>query len=290
MTTSRTNQLLAGIVFAMLWASASAATKFGVLSVSPLVLAQVRFMIAGVGMLGYAYLVQKESPVPNRTEFGRLTIFALLNTTIYLGGFVLALKQVSAGIGSLSTATNPLFITLMSAVWLRRKLRWQEGAGLALGLLGVVVATIPLLADAHATVQGLLILLGSMISVSAATVYYARYDWRLPPLVINGWQVFLGGLLLLPFTLLTTDFATQHYDLRFWTSVGWLIIPVSVVALQLWFRLVRADAVRASLWLFLCPIFGFAYSAALLGEPITWLTVVGTALVIGGLGLARRGV
>ena len=272
----------------MLWASASAATKFGVLSVSPLVLAQVRFMIAGVGMLGYAYLVQKNSPMPNRIEFGRLTIFALLNTTIYLGGFVLALKQVSAGIGSLSTATNPLFITLMSALWLRRRLRWQEGAGLALGLLGVVVATIPLLADAHATVQGLLILLGSMISVSAATVYYARYDWRLPPLVINGWQVFIGGLLLLPFTLLTTDFAVQHYDVRFWASVGWLIIPVSVVALQLWFRLVRADAVRASLWLFLCPIFGFAYSAALLGEPITWFTVLGTALVIGGLAMARK--
>lgn len=272
----------------MLWASASAATKFGVLSVSPLVLAQVRFMIAGVGMLGYAYLVQKNSPMPNRIEFGRLTIFALLNTTIYLGGFVLALKQVSAGIGSLSTATNPLFITLMSALWLRRRLRWQEGAGLALGLLGVVVATIPLLADAHATVQGLLILLGSMISVSAATVYYARYDWRLPPLVINGWQVFIGGLLLLPFTLLTTDFAVQHYDVRFWASVGWLIIPVSVVALQLWFRLVRADAVRASLWLFLCPIFGFVYSAALLGEPITWFTVLGTALVIGGLAMARK--
>ncbi|MBO0930162.1 DMT family transporter [Fibrella aquatilis] len=288
MNEKKASPIWQGLVFAMLWASASAATKFGVLSVAPLVLAQVRFMLAGVGMLGFAYLVQRSNPMPNRTEFGRLTLFALLNTTIYLGGFVLALKQVSAGIGSLSTATNPLFISLMSAVWLRRKLRWQEGAGIVLGLLGVVVATIPLLEDAHATVQGLLILLGSMVSVSAATVYYARFEWRLPPLVINGWQVFIGGLLLLPFTLLTTDFTAQHYDIRFWASVGWLIIPVSVVALQLWFRLVRADAVRASLWLFLCPIFGFAYSAILLGEPITWYTVVGTALVIGGLGLGRK--
>ena len=92
----------------MLWASASAATKYGVLSVAPLVLAQVRFMIAGFGMLGYAYLIQRDSPLPSRTDFRRLTIFALLNTTIYLGGFVLALKQVSAGIGSLSTATNQI--------------------------------------------------------------------------------------------------------------------------------------------------------------------------------------
>ena len=273
----------------MLWASASAATKFGVQSVHPLILANVRFFIAGAGMLAWAYGVQRtQNAWPKGPEWRHLTIFALLNTTIYLGAFVLALKQVSAGIGSLSTATNPLFITLLSAIWLRRPLRWFEAAGLALGLLGVSVATYPLLEDAHATVEGLLILLLGMISVSAATVYYARVEWQLPSLVINGWQVLLGGVLLLPLTLLTADFDASHYDQRFWLSVFWLILPVSVLALQLWFFLIRKDPVRASLWLFLCPIFGFVYSYLLLGEPITIYTVVGTVLVIGGLWLGRK--
>jgi drug/metabolite transporter (DMT)-like permease len=284
----RTNLVLPGLLFAMLWASASVATKFGVQSAEPLVLATVRFLIAGVGMLLFAYVFQKGNPMPKGVEWKRLTIFAALNTTIYLGLFVLALKQVSAGIGSLSTATNPLFITLMSAIWLRRPLRWHEGAGLLLGLLGVCVATYPLLGQAYATVEGLLILLGSMLSISAATVYYARYTWRLPNLVINGWQVLIGGLLILPITLLTTDIGASSFDGRFWASVGWLIGPVSVVALQLWFRLVRVDAVKASLWLFLCPIFGFAYSSLLLSEPITWYTAVGTVLVVGGLALGRK--
>lgn len=281
--------ILPGLFFAALWASASAATKFGVLSVHPLILANVRFFIAGTGMLLFAYGVQRSPNAwPTRTEFGRLTVFALLNTTIYLGGFVLALKQVSAGIGSLSTATNPLFIALLSALWLRRMPRQNEMAGLLLGLTGVAVATYPLLEDAHATVEGLLILLGSMVSVSAATVYYARFDWRLPNVVINGWQVLIGGVLLLPFTLLFADFRTAQYDARFWASVFWLIVPVSVAALQLWFYLVRQDPVRASLWLFLCPIFGFVYSYLLLSEPITVYTIGGTALVISGLWLGRR--
>lgn len=272
----------------MLWASASVATKFGVQSVAPLVLATIRFLIAGSGMLLFAYVIQRGNPLPKGIEWRRLTIFSILNTALYLGLFVLALKQVSAGIGSLSTATNPLFITLLSAIWLRRPLRWQEGAGLLLGLLGVVVATIPLLERAYATVDGLLILLGSMLSVSAATVYYARYDWTLPTLVINGWQVLIAGFILLPITLLTTDLTTSQFDGRFWASVGWLIGPVSVVALQLWFGLVRVDAVRASLWLFLCPVFGFAYSALLTGEPITPYTLAGTLLVIGGLWMGRK--
>ncbi|GAB2602419.1 DMT family transporter [Spirosoma areae] len=286
--------LLPGLLFAALWASASVATKFGVQSVHPLILANVRFFIAGGGMLLFAYGIQRtgaRSPRntwPTGIEWRQLTIFALLNTTIYLGAFVLALKQVSAGIGSLSTATNPLFIALLSALWLRRMPRWTELGGLLLGLTGVGIATYPLLKNSFATLEGLLILLVGMISVSAATVYYARIEWRLPDLVINGWQVMLGGLLLLPFTLLTADFGASHYDGRFWASVFWLILPVSVAALQLWFFLVRQDPIRASLWLFLCPIFGFAYSYLLLNEPITVYTGIGTGLVIGGLWLGRK--
>ncbi|WP_461054595.1 DMT family transporter [Spirosoma arcticum] len=286
--------ILPGLLFAALWASASVATKFGVQSVHPLILANVRFFIAGTGMLLFAYGVQRNRAQrardswPTRTEFGQLTIFALLNTTIYLGAFVLALKEVSAGIGSLSTATNPLFIALLSALWLRRMPRRNELGGLLLGIIGVGVATYPLLQNSYATISGLVILLVGMVSVSAATVYYARIEWRLPTLVINGWQVLIGGLLLLPFTLLFADFGASHYDGRFWASVFWLILPVSVAALQLWFYLVRQDAVRASLWLFLCPIFGFIYSYLLMDEPITGYTIVGTGLVISGLWLGRK--
>ena len=238
-------------------------------------------------MLFWAYGVQR-NPLPNSVEWKRLAVFALLNTTIYLGAFVLALKQVSAGIGSLSTATNPLFITLLSALWLRRTMRWYEWAGIALGMAGVLLATYPLLQNSYATVQGLLILLGGMVSVSAATVYYARFTWQLPNLVINAWQVTIGGLLLLPFTLGFAHFGGSHYDSRFWFSVFWLIIPVSIIALQLWFFLVRQDAVKASLWLFLCPIFVFLYSSFLFNEPITIATYLGTGLVLAGLYLAQH--
>ncbi|GAB4016422.1 DMT family transporter [Spirosoma migulaei] len=285
---------LAGLLFAALWASASVATKFGVQSVHPLILANVRFFIAGGGMLLFAYGIQRtQNAWPTRVEWRQLAIFSLLNTTIYLGAFVLALKQVSAGIGSLSTATNPLFIALLSALWLRRMPRWNELGGLLLGLLGVGIATYPLLQNSYATVEGLLILLIGVVSISLATVYYANINWRLPNLVINGWQVLLGGFQLLPFTILVavldpTAFSTSHYDLRFWMSVLWLILPVSVGALQLWFYLVKQDAIRASLWLFLCPIFGFAYSYLLMGEPISLYTATGTGLVIGGLWLGRK--
>jgi drug/metabolite transporter (DMT)-like permease len=266
------------------------ATKIGITAADPLVLANVRFLLAGTLMLTFAYVLRKSKQyaLPKSAEWRHLAIFALLNTTIYLGCFVLAMKEVSAGIGSLSTATSPLFIMLISAIWLKRALRWYEITGVILGLAGVALATYPLLEDSHASIRGLAILLTGMISVSIATVYYSQVKWKLPNVVINGWQVLLGGLMLLPFTAFTARSGATHLTLPFWGAVFWLIVPVSIIALQLWFYLVKLDAVRASFWLFLCPIFGFVYSSLLLHEPVTVYTFAGTALVIGGLYLAQR--
>ncbi len=281
--------ILIGILFAALWASASVVTKIGIRSADPLVLANVRFLLAGGLMLGFAYIfLPAKSPLPSGRAWFQLIIFAFFNTTLYLSAFVISMREVSAGIGSLSTATGPLFVIMLSAVWLQRRLKWYEVVGVVLGLAGAALATWPLLQNSYATAQGLLILMVGILSVSAASVYYTSIEWRLPNLVFNGWQVLLGGLILLPFTLYFADWKSTRWDGQFWFSVGWLIVPVSVVSLQLWFYLLRQDAVKASLWLFLCPVFGFTYSNILLNEPLSWHTFVGTALVVAGLYTAQR--
>lgn len=279
--------LLIGILFAMLWASASAATKIGLLSAQPFVIGNFRFFIAGILMLTYSYVFQKNR-LPKGSEWKQLTIYGILNVSIYLGCFVLAMKHVSAGIGSLSTATNPLFISILSAFWLSRPVKKTEILGLILGILGVGIATYPLLKNSFADVEGLIILVISMLSYSIGTVYYSSQKWELPIVVINGWQVLLGGILLLPITIFFTDWSANTYDFRFWGSVFWLVVPVSIGAVQLWLYLLKIDPVKASLWLFLCPIFGFIYASFILHEPITTYTYIGTLLVIAGLYLAQR--
>lgn len=279
--------ILTGILFAMLWASASSATKIGIQSAQPLVIGNFRFFIAGFLMLGYSYLFQKNR-LPKGAEWKRLAIYGVLNVTIYLGFFVIAIKHVSAGIGSLATATNPLLISILSSFWLGRSVKKTEIIGLILGILGVGIATYPLFKNSFADAEGLIILSISMVSYSVGTVYYSSQKWDLPLLLINGWQVLLGGILLIPITLYFTDWTQNTYDLKFWGSVFWLVIPVSIVAVQLWLYLLKKDPVKASLWLFLCPIFGFIYASILLEEPITTYTYLGTLLVIVGLYLAQQ--
>ncbi|QRR03800.1 DMT family transporter [Dyadobacter sandarakinus] len=279
-----------GILFSILWSSASVATKFGVISVPPLLLANIRFFIAGSILLAFSYLFTRDPSyrLPSRTEFRQLALFGFLNTTLYLGLYVFAMKFTAAGIGSLSTSTNPLIIVLLSSWWLKRRPKSEEWMGIIMGMAGVGLATYPLLGDSHTTPAGIMLLAVSMVAVSAASVYYATIQWTLPNLLINGWQVMIGGLLLLPATLLFSDFSVAQWDMRFWGSVLWLSLAVSIVGLICWFYLLRLDTVRASLWLFLCPLFGFFFAWWLMDEPVTIYTVLGTLLVIGGLYAGQR--
>ena len=279
-----------GLLFSILWASASVATKFGVQSAAPLILANVRFFIAGILLLGFSYTFTKDQcyRLPTRKEFGQLALFGFLNTTLYLGLYVCAMKYTAAGIGSLAVSTNPLFIVLLSSWWLKRRPAKEEWLGIALGMLGIAVATYPLLENSFTTPFGIMLLMISMVAVSAASVYYATIKWELPNLLINGWQVFLGGVFLLPATLLIGNETNTQWGMQFWGSVLWLSLAVSIVGLICWFYLLRLDTVKAAMWLFLCPLFGFLFAWWLMDEPIAIFTIIGTVLVVGGLYAGQR--
>jgi probable blue pigment (indigoidine) exporter len=279
--------ITSGIFFSMFWASASVAGKFGLLSVEPLVLFNTRFLLAGSLLLLFAYSFQERRQSAKNIQWKQLAIFGLLNTTLYLGIFIFALQQVSPGITTLAVGLNPLFISVFSAVWARRKVSFAEWSSIVMGILGVAVASYPLLVESHATTFGLFLLGMSMIAYSVGAVYFANVSWTISRTSVNGWQALLGGIFLIPFTLLFHR-AENNFDLRFWFSLSWLVIPVSIFAIQLWLRLIKTDAVKASLWLYLCPAFGFLYANLLLDEKITNYTFGGTALVLCALYIGQR--
>jgi probable blue pigment (indigoidine) exporter len=275
-----------GLVFAAMWASASVATKIGLNAAQPLMIANVRFFIAGFLMLFGAHILRKYR-LPERDEWQPLLIYGLLNITIYLGLYVVAMQETSAGVGSLTVAINPLMISILSAIWLKRQVKQTEWLGLLLGFVGVAIVVYPLLGQSFVTAKGLTLMFFCLLSYSVGTVYYSSRTWRLPTLAINAWQVLLGGIALLPFTFLTSDLSKNSFDHNFWIPVFWLVF-VSIVAVQMWLYLLKIDPVKASLWLYLCPTFGFIYAKLIVNEPITVFTVVGTLIVILGLYIGQQ--
>ncbi len=237
-------------------------------------------------MLTWSLLVHRDR-FPKGKEWKQLIIFGAFNTTIYLGVFIVALKEVTAGVTSIALALNPLMIGALTAMWLRARVSPWQWTSIAIGIIGVGVVAYPLLNEGYASPTGMALMAFCMLAYSFSSVYFTSVPWSLNRTSINGWQVMIGGLLLLPIAWLSAKQENQ-YDLRFWGSLFWLVVPVSIGAIQLWLYLLKIDAVRASLWLFLCPIFGLTFAAILLDEPITGYTVAGTGLVLTALFLGQR--
>lgn len=280
--------ILAGIVFAFLWASASAGTKVGLSAVQPLVLFVPRFFLASAIMLCIAHPGMKKR-LPQGREWLQLAVYGLFNISLYLGIYVVGMKETSAGLGALATATNPVFISLLSAVWLRRPLHPVTILSLLLCLCGIAVAAWPLMADSYATPWGLSLVLLSMIAYSVGAIYFSASNLgsRLHIFTINGWQTLFGGLFLLPVMLAWYQPSQNDFNLTWLLATLWLVAPVSILAVLLWLFLLKDNPVKASFWLFLCPVFGFAISAVLMDEPLSLFTLAGVALVIAGLCLVQ---
>lgn len=279
--------ILIGLVFTVLWSSAATATKKGLVMAQPLTLALTRFACASAIMLIVSHLILKYK-LPKGRQWRMLTVYALLNITIYLGLYVLAMKYVTAGIGALAIATNPLFISLLSVWLLKEKLSAIIIAALILGLGGVFVAAYPLLIGVGVSAKGLILMIMAMISYSCASIYFNKMNWGdLKILTINGWQTLIGGLMLLPFVLTTYKSAFNHFNLKFWSAALWLAVFVSILAIQCWLWLLRSNPVKAGFWLYLCPISGFIIAAVILKEPLSFYTFIGVIMVLFALAMVQ---
>jgi len=275
--------LAAGIVFSILWPSASTATKIALAGSQPFNICFVRFTCAGIIMVIISHAVLRLR-LPRGLEWRRIAIYGLLANTLYLSLYVLAMQQVSAGLGALSVAIAPIVINLGTAVLERRRPGAVTLLSLLVCLAGVALAALPLLRNAMATPAGLGILLVAVIIYSMSVIYFARTDWNdLSLLTISGWQILFGALFIFPLVAWTFRPAANHWVASTWASVLWLAIVVSIVAVRLWLWLVKVDAARSSYWLFLCPVFGFLVSNVFTHEQITGYTLGGMAMVIAGI-------
>ncbi len=280
--------ITAGISFAFLWGSGSTVTKYGLQFLQPFVFAVCRLFTAAAIMLIIAHVVLGYA-LPHKNHWKALVIYGLLNLSIFLGMYCYALQFVPGGLGTLVTSTIPIFITIFTGLWLKKKISLIIIFSLILCSAGVTIAGWQIIQLSTASAYGMLILFLGIISNAAGAVYFVGRDWDgLNLITINAWQTLLGGLFLLPICLYNYDSSLNNFIWPAVASVAWLAIGLSTTGILLWLFILRQSAVRASLWLFLCPIIGFAFAAFLLKEPLSWFTAFGVLLVLGGLYLGQK--
>jgi drug/metabolite transporter (DMT)-like permease len=280
--------ILPGLLFAILWATGAIGAKFGIRSADALMLASLRFVATGILFAPYFLLHPNYRFLPVRSEWRSIIIYGFLNTTLTLGSFFAAQKYTSVGISMLFTAVAPLLMALFSAVFLKRKLSGFEIAGMLIAFSGLLLAAFSALPNASITPEGFLLLIIYMIAYALGSIYISKAKITLPNMVFNIWQVFVGGILLLPFCLLLNSYRIKQVDANLLLSLVWLIVMLSFVANLLWLYLIKKDTVSAATWLYLVPVLGFIYGYVIFDEKITMYSVMGAIMVIVGLIVSKR--
>jgi len=279
---------LKGILFALFWASATAASKFAVKSADLFLFTFIRFGIVAILLQIFIYGIRRKDAIPSKKEFKHLIILGALNITFYMCGFLIAVESVSAGLISLLSTANPLIIILLSALILKKRISLREWFGILIVVVGLVIAAIPSLKNSHSSFEGITALILGIFSFSLGNIYFSKTNLKISNVAVNTWQITFGTLLFIPIVLFNYHHNYLLANSNFYYSLLWLVGPVSIIGYGLWLSLLQKDPVKTGRFLFLVPVAGYVMSIVILKEPLTSFGIVGTILVLTGLIISRK--
>jgi drug/metabolite transporter (DMT)-like permease len=201
-----------------------------------------------------------------------------------------ALARIPASMNAVLVSCNVVLIAILSAIFLKERIRWQRAAGILIAFAGVVLVTF----NHGFALGGSIDLLGCAFSLLAAlcfalyTILGKRLVKRNDPLLVTSLALLAGGLLL---GVVTAGFVGLSSLAQAGRQAWWLMILLGVsmigFAYPAWFEtLKRLPASRASVFVYLTPVFAVILSFLILDERFSWMFYAGGALVLAGVALS----
>jgi drug/metabolite transporter (DMT)-like permease len=276
----------------LIWSSTWVAIKIGLEDCPPLLGAGARFALAGLALLIVAGIQRR----PLRTDWPLAAVLALAPFAFAYGLVYWGEQYVPSGLAAVLFGILPLYVAMLGALLLPDEpLRAPLVLGVAIGIGGLALAFLESveLGSAEKAALGATALALAPIGAAIGNVAQKRRAAELDAVVLNGWAMLWGGLLLLPASALSEDWGDFVWSAESVGSIAYLALFGSAVAFVTLTVLLRHISVMAMSFLAMVLPFGaLLFGAALYDESITLRALAGAALVAAGLLIAqwsRRG-
>ncbi|MEL7132210.1 MAG: DMT family transporter, partial [Pseudomonadota bacterium] len=217
-----------------------------------------------------------------RDQWRATLIFGLCQNAIYLGLNFYAMQTVEASLASIIASTMPLMVAFAGWVVFRDTLPPLGIIGLALGITGVVLIMSARL-DAGVDVYGVALCVIAAIALTIATLSMRTMSSGGNLMMVVGLQMFVGAIVLGIISAFTETIEVTLTPALYAAFTYTVLVP-GLAATWIWFALVaRIGATKAATFHFLNPFFGVAIAAALLGERLGTLDLIGVAIITVGI-------
>lgn len=218
---------------------------------------------------------------------------------LVIGGIVLAatllafneaFKFTSPCYLSLISATSPLFVMLMAAIFLKEPISWRKSAGVGVGFCGALfIVLFSWKIDANATPMGLTLCFANILFYATYLLLTRTISKKYSPITMMKWMFLYGSIICIPVAVpfMSAETCPMLYGavpvaaylnmatvLVFATVVSYFLLPLSL-------RVLRPTTV--SMYSNLQPMVTACVAIALGQDIFTWNKPVALVLILIGV-------
>lgn len=278
----------AGIVAAFLaiyliWGSTYLGIRIAIETLPPLLMAGLRFLIAGALLYGWARL--RGAPRPAAAHWRSAFVVGALLFLFGNGGVVWAEQWVDSGLAALMIATEPLCIVLLA--WLApggTRPGARVIAGLFIGFAGVALLVGGGTGPGGLDLAGAAILVLAALCWAAGSIYSPRAPFPSSQILSTAMTMLGGGALLTLAGLLHGEAARvteAALSLRSVLAFGYLVVFGSIVGFSAYRWLLEVTTpTRVSTYAYVNPAVAVLLGWALAGEKVGAQTLLAGGIIV----------
>lgn len=286
------NPILALIIANVIWGMASPIFKFALTNIPPFTLAFIRFFFSGLIFLPLA--LNKWQRLTTK-QWLEIILVGFFGITINISFFFLGLERTESINVPVIASSGPIFIYLLSIIFLRERPKLRVLSGMLIALVGVLLIILsPLIVDGKKFVLGaiegnLFILVATMGSVFQ-TIFGRDVLKKINPMQVAAITFLFGSLTFMPF--IPKEFSNWNISLlntAGWTGIVFGVFFSSAIAYFLfYYGISRLSAQEVGVFTYIDPIAAIIIAAPLLHEYPNIFYIFGGLLIFGGIYFAEK--
>lgn len=269
---------------ASIWGSMYVVSKVVLMSVPPLALIWLRYMVGLIGLAGMA-TVSRQSWRVSRRDIPLILAVGIIGYVLSIWAQFLGTQWSSAAMGAVITSATPAFMVIFARWLLGEQITWRKTLALLLATGGVLL--IVGVGHIHGRFQvGGFILGLAALAWALMSVLVKRIPGHYSQLVVTTYAIVVATAVLTPTAMvqLSTINGTVYEQPQIWGGVLYLGLVSTAGAFFLWNKgLQMVDAASGSLYFFFQPLVGASLAWLFLGEHGGVTFLVGTALILVGV-------
>lgn len=285
------NPILALIIANVIWGMASPIFKFALTNIPPFTLAFIRFFFAGLIFLPIALNKWQKLTVRQWLEIILVGFFGI---TINISFFFMGLGKTESINVPVIASSGPVFVYLLSIIFLREKPKLKVLAGMLFALSGVFLIILsPLILDGKKfvfrAIEGNLFILIATFGSVLQTVFGHGVLKKVNALQVSAITFLFGSLTFIPF--IPKELAI--WDISFLNFAGLtgiiygVFFSTALAYFLFYYGVSKLNAQEVGIFTYIDPLAAIVVAGPLLNEYPNLFYLIGGVLIFGGIYFAE---